>query len=56
VDGVSITHGHPRRHIWTFAATVDEVYANANRCTCTKTDTTYAGVVPLTPPALELYL
>ena len=25
VDGVSLTHGHPRRHIWTFAAAQDEV-------------------------------
>ena len=47
VDGVNITHGHPRRHIWTFAAAVNEVYADENRCPCTKTDTTYTGVVPL---------
>ncbi len=25
VDGVSITHGSPRQHIWTFAAAIDEV-------------------------------
>ena len=26
VDGVSITHGnHPRKHIWTLAAALDEV-------------------------------
>ena len=24
VDGVSLTHGAPRQHIWTFAATVSE--------------------------------
>jgi len=46
VDGVSITHGHPRRHIWTFAAAVDEVYTNGYVCPCTKTDATYTGVVP----------
>ena len=46
VDGVSITHGHPRRHIWTFAAAHDEQYANAGSCPCTKIDTTYTGVVP----------
>ena len=46
VDGVSITHGHPRRHIWTFAAVLDEQYSSASTCPCTKTDTTYLGVVP----------
>ena len=25
VDGISLTHGNPREHIWTFAATLDEV-------------------------------
>ena len=46
VEGVSITHGRPRRHIWTFAAAADETLADRNRCPCSKTDTTYIGVVP----------
>jgi len=46
VDGVSITHGHPRRHIWTVAAAVDAVHAGRGVCPCTKTDTTYTGIVP----------
>ena len=46
VDGVSITHGHPRRHIWTFAAAHDEQRHNKYACPCTKTDTTYFGVIP----------
>ena len=46
MDGVSITHGHPRRHIWTFAAAHDEQYADGSACPCSKTDTTYTGVVP----------
>ena len=46
VDGVSITHGRPRRHIWTFAAALDEQRADGAACPCTKTDTTYTGVVP----------
>ena len=25
VDGISLTHGSPRKHIWTFAAALDEV-------------------------------
>ena len=29
VDGVSLTHGHPRQHIWTFAA-----YSQNTRCLC----------------------
>ena len=46
MEGVSITHGHPRRHIWTFVAAVDEQRANGDTCPCTKTDTIYTGVVP----------
>ncbi len=29
VDGISITHGNPRQHIWTFAAA-----SNENKCPC----------------------
>ena len=39
VDGISLTHGsHPRNHIWTFAAALDEVgtFPNYN-CLCTNT-------------------
>ena len=39
VDGISLTHGsHPRKHIWTFAAALDEVgtFPNYN-CLCTNT-------------------
>ena len=25
VDGISLTHGNPRQHIWTFASALDEV-------------------------------
>ena len=46
VDGVSITHGHPRRHIWTIAAAVEAVHAGRGVYPCTKTDTTYTEVVP----------
>ena len=37
VDGVSLTHGSPRHHIWTFAAGLDEyadLYPEVN-CPCT---------------------
>ena len=33
VNGISVTRGSPRQHIWTFAAGVDEQSA-ANRCPC----------------------
>ena len=38
VDGVSLTYGNPRKHIWTFAAELDEMgtgYNAASRCLCT---------------------
>ena len=45
VEGASLTHGqNPRNHIWTFAATVGDSYANV--CRCTRTDTPYTGRVP----------
>jgi hypothetical protein len=34
VDGVSLTHGSSRQHIWTFAAARDEV---SGYCPCSKT-------------------
>ena len=61
IDGISITHGHhPRKHIWSFAATLDETHSNYDvyPCTldevhsndyvypCTKTDAVYTGVIP----------
>ena len=47
VSGMSITHGEsPRKHIWTFAAAIDETYSNEYVCPCTKTDTPYTGRVP----------
>ena len=47
VDGVSLTHGQsPRKHIWTFAAALDETRSNYDVCPCTKTDTPYTGIVP----------
>ena len=40
VDGVSLTHGHPRLHIWTFAA-----YSH-NRCPCVDHSTRYTRDPP----------
>ena len=47
VDGVSLTHGqNPRKHIWTFAAALDDIRSDHYVCPCTKTDTAYTGAVP----------
>ena len=47
IDGVSITHGrHPRKHVWSFAAAIDETRADRLVCPCTKTDAVFTGVVP----------
>ena len=36
VDGVTLTYGRPRQHIWTFANALDEVGGNdASICSCT---------------------
>ena len=37
VDGVSLTYGNPRQHIWTFANALDEAGGGSDesRCTCT---------------------
>jgi hypothetical protein len=37
VDGVSLTYGSPRQHIWTFANALDEAGAldGTSRCSCT---------------------
>jgi len=34
VDGVVVTHGYPRIHIWTFAAGYDETSDTVRRCPC----------------------
>ena len=45
VDGVSLTYGFsPRKHIWTFAAGVEDVGNSPYHCPCSSTS--YQGVVP----------
>ena len=43
VTGVSLTHGSPRQHIWTFAAGVSESFDSNEACPC---DTTTDIAVP----------
>ena len=46
VDGVSITHGSLKHHIWTFAAAHDELRADQWRCPCSRCDRNFTGRVP----------
>ena len=48
VDGISLTHGHPRHHIWTFAAGLDELGASHPELNCPCTNTITASQA--TPP------
>lgn len=41
VDGISITHGSPRQHIWTFASAIGEAYNSADVCPCAHTGTIF---------------
>ena len=39
VDGISITHGSPRRHLWTYATGIGELAPhNLQRCPCARFD------------------
>ena len=50
MDGVSLTHGNPRQHIWTFGAGLDEVATFPQyNCPCTHTPTASQATPP---PAL----
>ena len=44
VDGVSITQGQPRKHIWTFAAGIHDTRTDGFGCPCTSG--TFTGTVP----------
>lgn len=46
MDGISITYGSPRKHIWTLAAAKDEVSQDDTVCTCTNTETDITVHIP----------
>ena len=51
VDGVSITHGSPRQHVWTFADAHDEAltsrhHAEYTACPCLHSSASFTGVIP----------
>ncbi len=48
VDGVSLTHGNPKQHIWTFAAGLDELHSTYPQfnCPCTDINLSHLAVHP----------
>ena len=47
VDGVSLTHGDPRQHIWTFAVAQGELNTNpSSNCPCTNTNQSAQATPP----------
>ena len=46
VDGVSLTHGNPRQHIWTFAAAAGETSSPNYICPCTNNETASTAPPP----------
>jgi hypothetical protein len=46
VDGVSLTHGSPRQHVWTFADATDEIESRHVTCPCLHPSLTFVGVIP----------
>ena len=47
IHGVSITHGSPRRHLWTYAAGVSELYGSEGlRCPCARSNPIDRTYVP----------
>ncbi len=48
VGGVSLTHGEPPKHIWTFAGARDEVNSDGQRssCPCIKSQSTFTYSLP----------
>lgn len=46
VDGLSLTHGSPRQHIWTFVSALDETDGHLSACMCSNTDVTAFASIP----------
>lgn len=48
VDGVSLTYGNPRNHIWTFASALNEpgVQSPGSNCPCTNTNLASSATLP----------
>ena len=46
VDGITLTHGSPRQHIWTFAAAISEIVDTDFTCPCINQNEPFIGVIP----------
>ena len=51
IDGISLTHGSPRQHVWSFAAAHDELYDSdrirtGTNCPCLHPFAPFVGVLP----------
>ncbi len=46
VDGISLTHGTERQHIWTFAAALDETLGHLSSCRCSNAGFRQAATIP----------
>lgn len=46
VDGVSLTHGTERQHIWTFVAALDEELGHLSACRCSNIGSRTAAQIP----------
>jgi hypothetical protein len=46
VDGISLTYGTPRTHVWTFAAALDETTGHFSGCRCTNTNVDLTANIP----------
>ena len=46
LDGVSITHGHPRQHIWSFGAGHGVIPGANHRCPCDNNNRNFARLPP----------
>lgn len=46
VDGIILTHGIPRSHIWTFVGALDEAIGHLSACACSNDLMTVAPIIP----------
>ena len=47
IDGISITHGNPRTHLWSYVTgNTEQYYITATRCPCARSDPTGQSDVP----------
>ena len=49
MDGISLTHGIPRSHVWTFAAALDEATGHSSGCVCSNVNIDPADLADVPP-------